>query len=71
MFMTSSWQYVLYGMEFRTDLEPMRSAYPDMDVARKEFAVIRQAGSLALDDLPDHRAFVEQMCREHTQRCPS
>jgi tryptophan halogenase len=68
MFMTASWQYVLYGMEFKTDLEPMRSAYPHMEAARQEFAMIRQAGARALEDLPDHRALVEQMCREHMQR---
>jgi len=68
MFMPASWQYVLYGMEFRTDLEPMRSAYPHMEAAQREFAMIRRAATMALDDLPDHRALVEQMCREHAQR---
>ena len=65
MFMTSSWQYILYGMEFQTDMEPMRSAYPHVEAARHEFAMIRQAAARAVDDLPDHRAFVEQMCRQH------
>lgn len=68
MFMPASWQYVLYGMEFRTDLEPMRSAYAHMDAARHEFAMIRQAARQALDDLPDHRALVDQLCREYGQR---
>jgi tryptophan halogenase len=68
MFMTSSWQYVLYGMEFKTDLEPMRSAYPHTEAARQEFAMIQQAAIRALDDLPDHRALVEQLCREYVQR---
>ncbi|MGN6092832.1 MAG: tryptophan 7-halogenase, partial [Luteibacter jiangsuensis] len=68
MFMTSSWQYVLYGMEFKTDLEPMRSAYPHVDAARHEFAMIQQAALRALDDLPDHRALVEQLCEEHARR---
>lgn len=68
MFMPASWQYVLYGMEFRTDLEPMRSAYPQMEAARREFATIRQMAGHALNDLPDHRALVEQLCREHVQR---
>jgi tryptophan halogenase len=68
MFMTASWQYVLYGMEFHTDLEPMRSAYPHMEAARREFAMIRQVANRALADLPDHRALVEQLCREHEQR---
>lgn len=68
MFMTASWQYVLYGMEFQTDLEYMRSAFPHMEAARREFAMIRQAAAQALDDLPDHRALVEQLCHEHAQR---
>ncbi|WP_430388939.1 tryptophan halogenase family protein [Dyella sp. 20L07] len=68
MFLVSSWQYVLYGMEFKTDLESMRSAYPRVDEARREFAMIQQAAAQALVDLPDHRALVEQMCSEHHQR---
>ncbi|SKB25296.1 tryptophan halogenase family protein [Luteibacter sp. 22Crub2.1] len=71
MFMTSSWQYILYGMEFRTDLEPMRSAYPDVEVARREFGMIQQAAVRALDDLPDHRGLVEQLCAEHRPRSPA
>ncbi|EIL92899.1 tryptophan halogenase family protein [Rhodanobacter spathiphylli] len=68
MFLPCSWQYVLYGMEFRTDLEPMRSAYPQMAAARREFAMIREMAGHALVDLPDHRTLVEQLCREHVQR---
>jgi tryptophan 7-halogenase len=71
MFMPSSWQYILYGMEFRTDLEPMRSAYPHMEIAREEFAMIQQAAIRALADLPDHRALVEQLCQEHVGRNPA
>jgi len=70
MFMPCSWQYILYGMEFRTDLEPMRSAYPHMEAAREEFAMIQQAAIRALADLPDHRALVEQLCGEHVGRHP-
>jgi tryptophan halogenase len=68
MFQTSSWQYVLYGMEFKTNIEPMRHVYPRMDEARQEFAMIQRAASQALTDLPDHRALVEQMCNEYHQR---
>ncbi|MEO8778337.1 MAG: tryptophan halogenase family protein [Rhodanobacter sp.] len=62
MFLPASWQYILYGMEFKTDLEPMRSAYPQMEAARREFATIQQVAGQALRDLPDHRALVEQWC---------
>ena len=68
MFMPASWQYVLYGMEFHTDLEPMRSAYPQMEAARREFAMIQQAATHALGDLPDHRALVEQLCADGRSR---
>jgi len=68
MFLVSSWQYVLYGMEFRTDLEPMRSVYTRVDDARREFAMIQQMAEHALHDLPGHRELVEQMVREYRQR---
>jgi tryptophan 7-halogenase len=68
MFLVSSWQYVLYGMEFKTDLTPMRSAFPRMEEARREFAMIQKAAGQALMDLPDHRALVEQLCEEHLRR---
>lgn len=71
MFLPASWQYILYGMEFHTDLEPMRSAYPQMDAARREFAMIRQAAGHALNDLPGHRALVEQMCDQARARKPA
>jgi len=65
MFPVSSWQYMLYGMEFETELEPVRSAYPRSIEASREFAMIRQAATQALDDLPDHRALVERLCDEY------
>lgn len=68
MFLPASWQYVLYGMEFQTNLAPLRSAYPRMEEARREFAMIQQMAGHALHDLPDHRALVEQLCRQHAQR---
>jgi tryptophan halogenase len=68
MFMPSSWQYVLYGMEFRTDLQAMRSSYPRMEEARREFAAIQQVSARAMNDLPKHRELVEQMCRAYQQR---
>lgn len=62
MYPPSSWQYVLYGMEYATDLGAGRAAYPRVDDARREFATIRQVSQHALADLPPHRALVEQLC---------
>ena len=60
MYPPSSWQYVLYGMEFATDLSGNRAAYPRMADAQQEFAAIREMGERALKDLPRHRALVAQ-----------
>jgi len=62
MYPPSSWQYVLYGMEYATDLALGRAAYPRVDDARREFAMIQQVSQHALADLPTHRALVEQLC---------
>jgi tryptophan 7-halogenase len=62
MFLPASWQFVLYGMEFKTDLEGMRGAYPRFEEARREFEMIRTVGAHAVADLPDHRALVEDVC---------
>ncbi|MBI3367113.1 MAG: tryptophan 7-halogenase [Burkholderiales bacterium] len=66
MYPPSSWQYVLYGMEFATDMQASRAAYTRHDEARREFQMIREVSGHALADLPPHRALVEQMC----QRAP-
>lgn len=68
MFLVSSWQYVLYGMEFNTDISAQRGTYTRMDDAKQEFRNIQIAAAQALRDLPDHRALVEQMCREYRER---
>lgn len=71
MFLPASWQYILYGMEFRTDLEPMRAAYPQVEAARREFQTIRALGAHAVNDLPDHRALVEELCARGLQQKPA
>ncbi|MGN6153952.1 MAG: tryptophan halogenase family protein [Lysobacteraceae bacterium] len=56
MFMPASWQFILYGMEYPTDLAPMRVAYPQAEAARREFATLRSLSERAVADLPPHRA---------------
>ena len=62
MYPPSSWQYVLYGMGYGTDLSHARAAWPRAAEARQEFAMIAQVAQRALADLPGHRALVEAMC---------
>ena len=66
MFLPASWQYILYGMEFRTDLAPMRSAYPHMERAQREMAMIRTLSTHAINDLPDHRALIDSLCADES-----
>ncbi len=62
MYPPSSWQYVLYGMEYATDLRPQRGAWPRFEEAQREFATLQQVAQLALADLPTHRRLVQQLC---------
>jgi tryptophan halogenase len=64
MYPPSSWQYVLYGMEFQTRLRPGAIDPARREDARREFATIAQMAGRALADLPLHRALVEQMVRK-------
>ena len=64
MYPPSSWQYVLYGMEFATRLHPGAVDPARIGDARREFGMIAQMAGRALADLPAHRAMVEQMCRK-------
>lgn len=64
MYPPSSWQYVLYGMEFGTRLRPGAIDPVRCAEARREFGMIAQMAGRALADLPPHRVMVEQMCRK-------
>ncbi|MEO7495764.1 MAG: tryptophan halogenase family protein [Massilia sp.] len=62
MYPPSSWQYVLYGMEFKTDQHASGVSAASMREARDEFRTIAQMAERALADLPPHRALVEHFC---------
>jgi tryptophan halogenase len=62
MYPPSSWQYVLYGMEYATALTPNARAWPRGTEARQEFAMLKQLAPRATSDLPAHRALVEHLC---------
>ncbi|MFZ6743130.1 tryptophan halogenase family protein [Undibacterium sp. JH2W] len=63
MYPPSSWQFVLYGMEFQTDMANNHFNYPQAQDARQEFQMIAQMAQRALADLPDHRLLVEHLCK--------
>jgi len=61
MYPTSSWQYVLYGMEFATTVHASGADPARREEAVKEFRMIAAMSERALADLPPHRALVEYM----------
>jgi tryptophan 7-halogenase len=61
-----SYQYVLYGMGFRTNLEAARSRYTASASAsaQQAFKQLASIGQHAVADLPTHRALVERVYRD-------
>ncbi|MDQ0249694.1 glycine/D-amino acid oxidase-like deaminating enzyme [Sphingomonas kyeonggiensis] len=53
-----NYQYILYGMDFRTDLSGGRGDFPNVAAAEKLFARIRGFSERATEDLPTHRALI-------------
>lgn len=56
-----NYQYILYGMGYKTDLSAGREDFPQVDEANKLFAKIQRFGDRALGDLPSHRALIQQI----------
>jgi tryptophan 7-halogenase len=56
-----NYQYILYGMAFRTDLGPGRADFTQVDEADKLFAKIQRFADRALRDLPPHAALIRQV----------
>ncbi|TWI64469.1 tryptophan halogenase [Pseudoduganella lurida] len=63
MYPPSSWQYVLYGMEYATRLHANATSLPDLEAARREFQTIAGLARHAVADLPPHRTLVEHFCK--------
>jgi len=61
IFNQNSWQYVLYGMGFRTDVGARAGALRFFDDARREFDSIRRQSETALTALPSHRALIDDV----------
>jgi len=56
-----NYQYILYGMGFRTDLEPNAAAYPHAELAKREFQHVQMASQRAVSAMPDHRALLNEV----------
>jgi flavin-dependent dehydrogenase len=64
IFPEASWQYVLYGMGWKTDLSGRAGALRYHDDARRAFAEVRRQAQFAAANLPSNRDLVEY-ARQH------
>ena len=69
IFDENSWQYILYGMGFKTDMSARAGALRFYDDAKKEFESIRQQSTNALSAVPSHRDLVQEVIK-HGFRTP-
>ncbi len=60
-FLHFNYQYIMYGMGFKTDLSAARGRYPETAAAQKTFDRIRTFGRMAVRDLPFHRDLIDQV----------
>ncbi|HEY0685888.1 MAG TPA: tryptophan halogenase family protein [Steroidobacter sp.] len=59
IFTEASWQYVLYGMGYKTDLRPRAGVLKYYDEARAAFEEIKRQGEYASRTLPTNRELIE------------
>lgn len=64
IFTEASWQYVLYGMGWKTDLSARAGAYRYADEARRAFAEVDRQAAFAVRSLPSNRQLIEH-ARHH------
>jgi tryptophan halogenase len=62
-FAPPSWQFVLYGMGYDTDLGAQAAIYPHFEQAGREFAAIRVDAERITRELPAHRDLIQQIYR--------
>jgi flavin-dependent dehydrogenase len=56
-----NYQYILYGMEFQTDLSAGHADFPNVAAAQRVFDRIRALSEKAARDLPSHRDLVSEL----------
>lgn len=61
LFRSSSYQYVLYGMGFKTNFEATRHTLDQSDLAIKAFAMKQQEQQILLSRLPKHRELINKI----------
>ncbi|ATY31030.1 tryptophan halogenase family protein [Sphingomonas psychrotolerans] len=59
IFTEASWQYVLYGMGWKTDVSARAGAYRYHDDARAAFEEVRRQAAFAVANLPSNRELID------------
>jgi tryptophan halogenase len=59
IFAEASWQYLLYGMGYKTDLRPRAGVLRYYDEARAGFDEIKRQSEYACQTLPTSRELIE------------
>lgn len=60
-FTASSYQWIMYGMEFNTDLTLSQSAFPFTKQIEREFIALQQIVSSDIRRLPSHRELINKI----------
>lgn len=61
VFQLENYQYVLYGMEFFTDINIIEQRYPHMKRAQMEFGKLQQQANAITKQLDTHRHFINKV----------
>jgi len=61
VFQLENYQYVLYGMDFKTDLSQISQRYPHNELAKKEIKRMQQHALQAQKSLQSHRSIINKI----------
>ncbi len=68
IFNLENYQYILYGMDFNTDLRCFEARLKKDEQAQQEFEKIQKHGDMALSKLPQHRELLNKIYKHGLQK---
>lgn len=69
LFSEHSWQHILYGMGYRTDLMPRAQSFRYRKEAAQIFVDMRRHAEMACKTLPDHRSLLRNIVQGASMNC--
>ena len=61
IFSIENYQYVLYGMQFKTNMQALQNRYPENELAKQQFITIQKVAEQVSDGLPMHRDLIKKV----------